>query len=361
MGRPFGIPVHVSPSWLIIAAIITVLYQPMVEGALALGPLSYLVAFVFAVLLYASVLVHELAHSVVARMYGLPVRRITLYMLGGVSEIEREPQTPGREFWVAFSGPLLSLVLAALGFVGYLFVEPATIVGVLVWQLWVANLLVGVFNLLPGLPLDGGRLLRAAVWGITRRPTAGTVVAAWVGRVLAAFVIALPFLHSWNQGTAPDVFAILWAVLLGSFIWMGATSSLRAARFRERLPRLRGRRLARRPALVPADTSVAEGLRRMAEEGAAAIIVTDSAGTPTSIVNDSAVAAVPKDRRPWVPVSSVARAITSGILVPVDLEGEELLEALRDHPASEYLLVEEDGSPFGVLRAADVQAAFAGA
>ncbi|MFD0802965.1 site-2 protease family protein, partial [Streptomonospora algeriensis] len=239
MARPFGIPVYVTPSWLIIAAVITLIYQPVVERTLQLGPLSYLVAFVFAVLLYVSVLIHELAHSVTARMFGLPVSRITLYMLGGVSEIEREAPTPGREFLVAVSGPVLSLVLAAAGFVGYRFVEPQTIVGVLVWQLWVANLLVGVFNLLPGLPLDGGRLVRAAVWAITRRPRAGTVVAAWGGRLLAVFIVAIPVLEGLRTGSAPNLIGLLWALLLASFIWMGAASALRTARLRERVPTLR--------------------------------------------------------------------------------------------------------------------------
>ncbi|WP_046468194.1 site-2 protease family protein [Allosalinactinospora lopnorensis] len=359
MGRPFGIPVYVSPSWLIIAAIITVLYQPVVDRTLALGPVSYLVAFVFAVLLYVSVLIHELAHSVVARMYRLPVRRIVLYMLGGVSEIEREAPTPGREFWIAFSGPLLSLALAGLGFLSYTLVDPYTIAGVLIWQLWVANLLVGVFNLLPGLPLDGGRLIRAAVWWLTRRPTAGTVVAAWGGRLLAVVVVSLPFLWAWSLQTSPSVFAVLWAVLLAAFIWMGAGSALRGARMRERLPRLRADQLARRVVTVPADTSVAEARRRMGAAGAEAILAVDTAGTPTSIVNEAAASAVPEARRPWVPVSSVARAISPGAVITAGLAGEQLLDAMRRAPAAEYLLLAEDGQVYGVLRTADVNAALA--
>ncbi|CAM3738155.1 site-2 protease family protein [Nocardiopsis rhodophaea] len=358
MGRPFGIPVYVTPSWIVIAVIITVLYKPVVESTLALGPLSYVVAFVFAVLLYASVLIHELAHSVVARLYGLPVRRITLYMLGGVSEIEREAPTARQEFWVAFSGPLLSLVLAGLGFMAYGLVDPFTIVGVLLWQLWVANLLVGLFNLLPGLPLDGGRLVRAAVWQVTRRPTAGTVVAAWGGRLLAAVVVTLPFLFAWWQQTSPSVFAVLWGVLLAAFIWMGAGSALRTARIRERIPRLSARLLARRPVVVAADTPLAEARRRMEEAEAGAILVIDTAGTPTSIVNEDAAQAVPDARRPWVPVSSVARAITSGSVLGADLGGESLLGELRRHPVPDYLLVEPDGSVYGVLRVTDVEAAF---
>src|SRR5699024_7965531 len=184
--RPFGIPVYVTASWLIVAALITLLYGGIVQSRLALGVGgALLLAFVFAVLLYASVLVHELAHSVVARMYGLPVRRIVLYVLGGVSEIEREAPAPGREFWIAFAGPALSLVLSAGAYGLTLLVDPYGITGELFFQLWVANLLVGVFNLLPGLPLDGGRLLRAGVWKLTGKPLTGSVAAAWGGRVLA--------------------------------------------------------------------------------------------------------------------------------------------------------------------------------
>ncbi|GAA4928404.1 hypothetical protein GCM10023224_04490 [Streptomonospora halophila] len=358
MARPFGIPVYVTPSWLIIAVIITVIYQPVVERTLQLGAVSYLVAFVFAVLLYLSVLVHELAHSVTARMFGLPVGRITLYMLGGVSEIEREAPTPGREFLVALSGPVLSLVLAGGGFAAYWLVDPRTVLGVLIWQLWVANLLVGVFNLLPGLPLDGGRLVRAVVWAITRRPRAGTVVAAWGGRVLAVLIVAVPVLYGLRTGSAPNLFGLLWALLLASFIWMGAASALRAARLRERVPTLRARELGRRATVVGADTPLAEARRRMREEGTRAVLVADTAGTPTSIVNEAAAAAVPDARLPWVPVSSVAGGITRGAVISADLEGDDLLEALRAYSAPDYLLVEPDGTTYGVLRTADVQEAF---
>lgn len=359
MGRPLGVPVYVTPSWLVIAAFITVLYQPVVERSLALGPASYLVAFVFAVLLYASVLVHELAHCVAARSYGLPVRRITLYMLGGVSEIERESDRPHQEFWVAFSGPALSLVLAGAGYVAYLLLDPFTIAGVLVWQLWMANLLVGIFNLLPGLPLDGGRILRAGVWAISRNPLTGTVAAAWVGRFLGAAVVVLPFAYSWTLwGTSPGLFAIVWSLLLGVFIWTNASGALRTARMRARVPGLHARPLARRAVLTTAETPLAEALRRRDEADAGAIVVTDTAGTPTSLVSDAAVAAVPVDRRPWMPVAHAARAVEPAAVLSADSRGEELLRAMGAHPASEYLVVDSDGSVFGVLSTADVQSAF---
>ncbi|MFE9243893.1 site-2 protease family protein [Nocardiopsis sp. NPDC006938] len=360
LGRPFGVPVYVTASWWIVAVLITLVYGGIVQSRLALGPASYLLAFVFAVLLYASVLVHELAHSLVARGYGLPVRRIVLYVLGGVSEIDREAPTPGREFWIAFSGPLLSLLLAAGAFALAHLADPFSVPGELLFQLWIANLLVGVFNLLPGLPLDGGRLLRAGVWKLTGRPHTASVVAAWGGRVLALLVVALPFLFAWSAGSAPGPWAIVWGVLLAGFMWMGATEALNNARVRARVPGLRARELARPVVSVPADLPLAGADRRADEEGADEVVVTDAGGTVVSVVHPAAAEAITDARRAWVPVSDVARALTEHSTVSADLEGEELLTELTRHPLPEYLVREADGALLGLLRASDVNAVISG-
>ncbi|MFE1099074.1 site-2 protease family protein [Nocardiopsis alba] len=360
IGRPFGVPVYVTSSWWIVAVLITLVYGGIVQTRLALGPSAYLLAFVFAVLLYASVLVHELAHSVVARWYGLPVRRIVLYVLGGVSEIDREAPTPGREFWIAFSGPLLSLVLAAGAYGLARLADPFTVTGELLFQLWIANLLVGVFNLLPGLPLDGGRLLRAGVWKLTGRPHTAGVVAAWGGRILALGVAALPFLLAWSAGTTPGPWAVAWGLFLAGFMWLGAGEALRNARVRSRVPGLRARELARPAVVVTADLPLARADAMLREAGAEAVVVADSAGTPISVMHPAAAEAISDARRAWVPVSDVARALTEYSRVPVGEEGEELLERLIRHPLPEYLVVDEDGGVFGVLRASDVNAAMTG-
>ena len=169
LARPFGIPVYISPYWFVIAGVFILVYANDLASTFH-GPTRFVVAAAFVVLLYLSVLVHELSHSVVARGYGLPVRRILLYPLGGFSEIEREPQTPGREFLVSAAGPALSLLLAAGGYGLTHVVSAGTISGTLITQLMWANLIVGGFNLLPGLPLDGGRMLRAVIWKVTGRP-----------------------------------------------------------------------------------------------------------------------------------------------------------------------------------------------
>ncbi|MFB9719883.1 site-2 protease family protein [Planobispora longispora] len=363
MGRPFGIPVYVSPTWFIVAAFITFSFQPVMQSRLPhlSTEVSYLVALAFAVLLYASVLLHELAHCLVAKMYGLPVRRITLYLLGGVSEIEREPETPGREFMVAFAGPLLSLGLAGAGYATALFLDPQTVVGVLTFQLWAANLIVGIFNLLPGLPLDGGRMLRAGVWKITRSSGSGTIAAAWTGRGLAVLLVAWPLVLALVSGQEPNLgMPLIWSVLLASFIWFGATQALRTARMRARIPQVDARALARRAIVVTADVPLAEALRRKAEAEAGAMVVVDHEGRPTGIVNEVAVEATPEGRRPWVAVGSLARSLEPSLVLAADLRGEPLIDAMREAPAGEYLLVERGGEIFGVLSTADVNRLFTG-
>src|SRR5262252_10792427 len=251
IGKPFGIPVFISPYWFLIAGLFVFLYA---RGLVRSVPdqARYPVAAAFVVLLYASVLVHELSHSVVARGFGLPVRRILLYPLGGFSEIEREPPTPGREFLVSAAGPALSLVLAGIGFGLDRLFHPVGVSGALLSQLVVANLLVGIFNMLPGLPLDGGRMLRAGVWKLTGRPGSGTVTAAWAGRRLAVAVLLVPLALFLQTGSQVQVFDALWLAVIAAFMWSGAGQALRATRVRERLPGLQARALARRAIPIPA-------------------------------------------------------------------------------------------------------------
>ncbi|TXS45804.1 peptidase [Streptomyces sp. uw30] len=368
MGRPFGVPVYVAPSWFLVAALITWVFGGQLDRVLPeLGAARYLVSLFFAVAFYASVLIHELAHTVAALRFKLPVRRIQLQFFGGVSEIEKEAETPGREFVLAFVGPLLSLVLAGVFYGAMQFVEPGTVPGVLLAGLMVSNLIVAAFNLLPGLPLDGGRMLRAVVWKITGKPMKGTIAAAWVGRALAVSVlVGLPWLTQSgalgsdavdNVGMDTVMDALL-AAILAAIIWTGAGNSLRMARLREHLPELRARNLTRRAVPVETDTPLSEALRRANASGARALVVVDADGNPVSLVREAAIAGVPEHRRPWVPVSGLAQDLTDGMRVSAELSGEELLDALRAAPATEYLVVEETGEIYGVLSAADVERAF---
>ncbi|MER5354184.1 site-2 protease family protein [Kitasatospora sp. NPDC002551] len=360
MGRPFGVPIYVTPSWFIIAALITWVFGGQLDRVLPdLGGARYLVAFSFAVAFYGSVLVHELAHTVVALRYKLGVRRIQLQFFGGVSEIENEAERPWREFWLAFVGPLLSLVLGGVFYLALQAVEVSTVPGVLLTGLMVSNLVVAAFNLLPGLPLDGGRMLRAVVWAVTGRPMAGTVAAAWAGRALAiAVLVGLPLISSAREldrsRTDTLVDAVL-AAVLAAIIWNGATGALRNARLKEVLPGLRLRDLARRAVEVTADTPLGEAMRRAHEAQAGAVVVVDGRGEPIAILREAAVRGIPEHRRPWVAVGPLARDLEPGLRLSADLAGEDLLRAVRATPAGEYLVVEEDGRTYGVAALTDIE------
>jgi Zn-dependent protease/CBS domain-containing protein len=359
IARPFGIPVYISPYWFVIAGVFTLVYANDLAATLH-GSTRFVVAAAFVVLLFASVLVHELSHSVVARGYGLPVRRIVLYPLGGVSEIEREPQTPGREFLVSAAGPALSLVLSAVGYGLEHVVTAGTIIGVLVTQLMWANLVVGLFNLLPGLPLDGGRMLRAVIWKITGRPGTSTIAAAWAGRVLAVCLFVLVLAPPVENRIGGDLYTVVWIAVIAAFMWTGAGQAIKATRFRERLPALQARKLARKAVSVAADTPLAEAIRRADESQARAVVVVDHEDKPIAILNETAVMATPPQRRPWVDAGSLARTLDPSLVLPADLSGMALLDAIRRAPATEYLLVEPSGQVYGVLAARDVDHAFAG-
>ena len=357
IARPFGIPVYISPYWFLIAGVFILLYSNSLQQVVH-GSMRYVVAAVFVVLLYASVLVHELSHCVVARAFDLPVRRVLLYPLGGFSEIEKEAPTPAREFLVAAAGPAISLVLAAAGY-GLSTLVPHGTAHVLVTQLMWANLLVGLFNLLPGLPLDGGRMLRAGIWKVTRRPGTATIGAAWTGRVIAVALVIVPFALFARDSNTNQVFDAAWLAVIAAFMWLGAGQAIRVTKVREKLPGLQARLLARRAIPIPASLPLAEAIRRADAAQARALVVVDHEDKPIAIVNESAVMATPPQRRPWIEAGSLARTLDESLVLPADLSGMALLEAVRKSPASEYLLVEPSGKVFGVLAAQDLDHAFA--
>ena len=358
VGSIAGSDVLVSGSWFLIAGLIALITAPAVERAEpGLGPLKYVGGLALAVLLYLSVLAHEASHAYVARRYDLPVSHITLQFFGGMTAIDGEPENPRQEFWVSVVGQLSSLAVAVVAFLAYL-VESDGLIGLAFSGLAWVNLFVGIVNLVPGLPLDGGRILKAVVWGVTGDTHRGTVVAAWGGRVVALLALGWPFLTAQVLDTKPTVIDFIFAGVISIFLWSGATSALESARVRSRLPYLVARDLARRTLTVPGDLPLAEAVRRAQEAQAGSIVTVTSGGTPVGVVNEAALLSVPADRRAWVPTSSVARTLEDGLQLPAGIGGEELIRAISARPAGEYLLLDVDGSIFGVLSTADVDRAF---
>lgn len=358
VGSIAGSDVLVSGSWFLIAGLIALITAPAIEEAEpGLGGLKYVAGFALAVLLYLSVLAHEASHAYMARRFDLPVTHITLQFFGGMTAIDGEPENPRQEFWVSVVGPLSSLAVALVAFLASLVVSGG-LVGLAFSGLAWVNLFVGIVNLVPGLPLDGGRVLKAVVWGVSGDTHRGTVVAAWGGRIVALLALGWPFLTAQVLDSDPTVIDFIFAGVISIFLWSGATSALESARVRSRLPHLVARDLARRTLTVPGDLPLAEAVRRAQEAQAGSIVTVTSGGTPVGVVNEAALLSVPVDRRAWVPTSSVARTLEEGLQLPAGIGGEDLIRAISARPAGEYLLLDVDGSIFGVLSTADVDRAF---
>ena len=229
-----GIEIKVDPSWLIIAGLITwslsKQYFPAVFPDQTNATYFYM-ALSAMLLFFGSLLVHELAHSVVARRNGVPVERITLFLFGGVAELEAEPQSARIELWVALAGPVMSFSLA-FGF-WFLAVFAGALPNLSVTQavfsyLALINFILAVFNLIPAFPLDGGRVLRAYLWHRSGDLLQATKTAAKSGAVFAYFFMSLGLLALF-QGA---ILTGLWQLLLGGFVLFAARSSYQAQRMR---------------------------------------------------------------------------------------------------------------------------------
>ena len=358
IGSIAGVDVLVTSSWFLIAALISVVIGPRIEQVEpGLGVWKYVAGLAFAIVLYLSVLLHEISHALVAKRFGYGVSSITLHFLGGMTEMDSTSRRARHEFWIALVGPLTSIAVG-IAAVGLWFVTPPGLLQVTVEGLAGANLVIGVLNLVPGLPLDGGRVLKALVWGVGKDQHLATIVAGWGGRLAALALLSWPLLQEPLTGVSANVFDLVLVFILALFLWTGASASMVQSRLRRRLPALIARPLARRTLTVPEDLPLAEAVRRAQEAKAGSIVTVSSAGVPLGIVNEASVLAMPEQRRPWVPVSSVARSVEDGLTLPASLTGEELVLAIRRRPSQEYLLVEADGSIFGVLATADVDRAF---
>lgn len=226
IGSIAGIAIYIHVSWLIILVFLTISLASGWFPSLYRGysASTYLVlGFISALLLFVSVLLHELAHSFVARSRGMPVKNIVLFIFGGVSNIEQEPRSPGAEFFMAFVGPLVSLLIGALCY-GLLFLVRGnqSVLEPILMYLAFTNILLGIFNLLPGFPLDGGRVLRSIVWKITGNQYRATQVATIVGQVIAYLFILLGI---WLFFFSRDSFNGIWFGFIGWFLLSAAQSA----------------------------------------------------------------------------------------------------------------------------------------
>ena len=347
LGSLWGIPIGVNYSWFIVFFLITLSLESFfeVEYRQWSDAERWGTALVGSLLFFASVLAHELSHSLVARRRGIPVRGITLFIFGGVSQMAREASSPGAELAIAIVGPLSSIVLG-LVFVGLTLTlsgdSPVVAISAVLAQV---NILLGVFNMVPGFPLDGGRVLRALVWGVSGNFQRATRIATVLGQGMAFLMIAggviLAFTYSFATG--------LWIALIGGFLQMAAGSSARQSRLREALQGFTARDLMGRecPQVLPHST-----LKELVEDG---ILVSGLrcfavtvAGRVEGIITLSGIKDVP--RREWeqTMVHQVMVPLDQLKAVPPEEDAFRVLELMDEADVNQVPVV-QDGEVLGLV------------
>lgn len=291
LGRVAGVPVYLSGSWLLIVLLVLATFSPQIERQVpGIGAGSYLVALAYVLLLLLSVLAHELAHAAVGRWEGLAVERVVLDFWGGHTVHRADGMRPRSAALTAVVGPLANLAVAGLGTVALPWAEGDVVRLLLTAVIW-ANVFVGGFNLLPGLPLDGGHILSAGVWALTGSEAAGLRVAGWTGRLLTGVVLAWYVVLPWlAQGQVSG--SVGWGLLIAWFLWRGASSALSYADFLRRSSRRTIGEFWRPVVAVAPGTSLAHAAQLLAAAGTRAeLAVVDSRREWRGVVPDDALAA----------------------------------------------------------------------
>jgi Zn-dependent protease/predicted transcriptional regulator len=337
IGHVFGIPIYLHTSWFIIFALITLSLRTQftAEHPHWSGEQRWILGVVTSLLFFASVLFHEVCHSVVARHYKIPVTSITLFVFGGLARIERDPDSGRQEFNIAIAGPLSSLFLAGCFFLIAHYVHGNEMVAAVCGWLWEINAALAVFNLVPGFPLDGGRVLRGIVWGITGSFTRASQIASSSGR---AFAYVMIFIGIWQALNGNWVNG-LWLAFIGWFLLEAARESFAQVALRSTLTGVRAEDVMT-PEIptVARDISLDDYVHEVLRTGRRSHIVT-GAGTPVGLVTLHSARAIPRDE--WANTSIQA------VMVPID----RVHSAVPDEPVLQVLerMQKEDINQMPVL------------
>src|SRR3954462_1586354 len=339
IGTLAGTPVYLGRLWPVIAVLIVVVFGPNLGSPARGAPYGYLLAAGYAVLLLVSVLVHEAAHALAARWRGHPVSRIVADVWGGHTVYDATRSSPTTTALVAVVGPLSNLALAALvwGIHSVTTNETAeTLLGIVA----VANLLVGVFNLLPGLPLDGGQIVSALVWRATGSKGRGLVTAGWLGRVVAVLTVGWFALRPLAEDRSPDIFDLVWPFAIAFFLWQGATGAVRAGHIHEATA---GRATGvLEPLSLVAGTATVSEVETAVAAGAW-VAAADPTGWPLGVVDADSAAGVRADSRSRTAIASVTLAQPASwvVALPDDAVLTDLIRVMSERELSLAVVVDE--------------------
>lgn len=327
IARVGGVPVYLAPSWFLIAAVIVAIvatpYFPDRVGT-GIG-----IGVVQALLLLVSVLVHEAAHAVTARVFKMPVIRIVANLWGGHTSFEAARSTPGRMAAIAAAGPAANAVLALVGWV-VLLATTGDRLSALLTGLVIINGSLAVLNFLPGMPLDGGQVVESLVWKATGSRNKGSVVAGWCGRVLTVLLVLWFFVRPLAEGQQIG-FGTIWVLVVGSVLWTGASESIRRGRALSQIEALRVSQVMEPAVYLDPLTPL-----RVAIDHPAAVVTTDARGIPCLLLS-VADGAIPAGLDPGAPLTSAVMRIPEANVLEVSPDANALavVEVMQStgHPA----------------------------
>lgn len=355
IGRVAGIPIALHPLWIVVVALLSwslgaSWFPDRVDGISSSG--AYLLGLASALLLFAGILAHELGHAIVARRRGIEVEEIDLWLLGGVARLRGEPRAPGDELRFAAAGPAVTLALA-LAFGGaWLAVRGGRTwyEALIAYQAEVSALILA-FNLLPAFPLDGGRILHAALWQRSGDRVRATAGAAAAGRVFAAALGALGILTVAAGGPGG-----LWLVAIAVFLWVAGRAEEQGSRVQRTLAgRCAGEMAAPHPACIPADVTAQEAIRtHFARHLYSAFPVVDDAGRAVGLLRLDALRAVPAPERARRRAVELADT-DPGLLVAASEPVADVLSGPAFQRAGRAVVVDASGRPVGLLSITDLQ------
>lgn len=348
LGRIFGIPLTISYSWFIILALVTFLLANRMADRYPFWSTAeqWLIGAVATILFFVSVLIHELSHSVLAMNRGIPVRGITLFIFGGISHIGKEARTPLVEFIIAGVGPFSSFILAAAFYGAYLLFRDVSVhVGEIAITLAFINISLGLFNMLPGFPLDGGRVLRSAIWGVTGDYWRATFMATRGGQIVAGLMIVggLVMLLLLRE------FQGVWLAAIGWFLAMAASGSLSQFKLRKRLDGFRTDDLmATGIEIVPPRISLEILATEHVLQSRQEIYFVQQDEHIVGMISFRAASRVPRNRWTYTTVEEAMMPVEKIPVVPPDTDALEALELIEQHRFP-LVLVMKDGKLLGYL------------
>jgi Zn-dependent protease/CBS domain-containing protein len=357
IGRVFGISIEIHFTWLIIFGLILwVVTQEMAGAAPEVsGPNLWITAIITTVLFFVCLVLHELAHSLMANRLGADVSRITLFVFGGVSQLKREPDSPSAEFKVAIVGPLASVALAGVFYAVYLALEAIAVPPI--WSTaahWVAyiNLALAIFNMLPGFPLDGGRVLRSILWGAWDSLDRATRVASAVGQAFGYTMIALGFL-----GLIAGGWAGLWLVALGWLLSSAAAGSYQRLQLQQTLGDIFVHDLMSSPVQsLPSGISLNQAAHEYFMTAHFTAFGVDRGGELVGIVRLEDLQRIPRERWDATTVDEVMRELDrSKMTINSDEEAVEAMMQMAEHDLGRILVTDHSGQIIGILSQSDIR------